>query len=324
MQDAEDRVRVAQEQQRSADLRVVRLRAELEQGQATAKRDTKSAAERLSEARTHAQEAGEEAERVRADLHERTVQLSVLTDTLEALQVGTNSEREQRIVNLTAEIVASRVKEVALERRVARLIDAADKAKKEAADAQDARDTAAAERSAATAAEAAMRRQSESAAADVAELRRHARQAENAHAAVIEERDKAASLQAAAESEVAGLQEAMQRATARHFEQLATERASSRGQKQLDGGAAWGTAGAPAEPEYVARQRGQLAQVLKEVEDVDEERGAGLQLHRMYITGGVAPGARMLCARIRCSLTMVKKHTVPTVRHSARYASTSN
>ena len=139
-------------------------------------------------------------------LHERTVQLSVLTDTLEALQVGTNSEREQRIVNLTAEIVASRVKEVALERRVARLTDAADKAKKQAADAQDARDTQQRQSAALPlAAEAAMRRQSESAAADVAELRRHARQAENAHAAAIEDRDKAASLQAAAESEVGGL-----------------------------------------------------------------------------------------------------------------------
>ena len=73
----------------------------------------------------------------------------------------------------------------------------------------------------------------------------------------------------------------MQRATARHFEQLATERASSRGQKQVDGGAAWGIAGAPAEPEHVARLRGQLARVLKEVEEVDEERGAVLQLRRL-------------------------------------------
>ena len=41
MQDAEDRVRVAQEQQRSANLQVARLRSELEQGQATAKRDAR-------------------------------------------------------------------------------------------------------------------------------------------------------------------------------------------------------------------------------------------------------------------------------------------
>jgi chromosome segregation ATPase len=273
MQDADERARLAREQQRAADIQLARLRAELEQAQHSARRTNAAATEELSDVQAQAADATREVEKLRGELEERTVQLSVLTDTIEALQVGSSSEKEQRVVNLTAELVASRMKEISLAHRAINLADKAAKAVKQASEAEQAAEAAAAERQFAAAAEAAMHRQHESTAAELKTLRHDVKQLALSQQALADDRDKAAAAQSAAESEVAGLQQGMQLATARHFEQLAKERSDARGRFALTAEGRWTGAGDLAEPEYVTRHRHQMAQLLQEVRSLDDEQG---------------------------------------------------
>jgi chromosome segregation ATPase len=260
------------------DIVVARLRSELEQAHNNSKRAEVSLTDSLSLASSKLQEREQELEGVQAELNERTVQVSVLTDTVEALQVGNTGEREQRMVNLTAQLVTGRMKEAALERRAAKLANLSAEDKKRASNAEAARDSARAESKVAAAAAASWRQQQDRSAAEVAELRKEVRQLKSAKQALIEECDKATRLRMSVESEVAGLQEAMQQATARHFEQLGKERATARAVPEQRVNGDWdvgtGVPGGPCEPEYVGRLREQLSQLLTTMEQHVDEHGA--------------------------------------------------
>lgn len=203
------------------------------------------------------EESQEDAAQARAELSERTVQLSVLTDTIEALQVGTVSEQEQRIVDLTAQLVASRMKEVNLERRVGILSAAQQQAKAEASKARAESTSALADLKVTAAAESVKRQQSEQLAAELSELRSELRRLESARQSLEEDNQRTARARATAESEVAGLQEAMQRATARHFDQLSKERSMASSQRQQTSGLVCQETEA-SEPGYLTRLRTQL------------------------------------------------------------------
>jgi hypothetical protein len=179
VQDAVNTSRVAQERQRAAEVQIARLRAELEQAASSAKRIQSSHAEELESARNATNDSSQELSCTKAELDERTVQLSVLTDTIEALQVGSESEREQRIVNLTAELVASRMRELTLERRAETLSEKAGRHRKKAAEAEEAADVACGERKVALAAEASMRKQHEQSERFVNELQKQVRHAQS-------------------------------------------------------------------------------------------------------------------------------------------------
>lgn len=56
------------------------------------------------------------------EAQERRMQITVLLETIETLQAGSSSEKEQRLVSLTAQYSAARAKEAALERRAADLL----------------------------------------------------------------------------------------------------------------------------------------------------------------------------------------------------------
>ena len=102
------------------------------------------------------------------------------------------------------------------------------------------------------------------------------RELEAAHTTAAEQRDRAVAAQAAAESEVAGLQQAMQRAATRHFEQLAAERAEARRRHEITAEGHWGAApGTPAEPAYLARLRRQMEGLLQETRSSSSDNGAG-------------------------------------------------
>ena len=63
-----------------------------------------------------------DAERSRHEAEERKAQVSVLMETIETLQAGSSSEREQRVVTLTAQLATSKAREVALEQRAGELL----------------------------------------------------------------------------------------------------------------------------------------------------------------------------------------------------------
>lgn len=79
--------------------------------------------------------------RAEALASERAMQLSILTDTVEALQSTHNSDRDQRIVNLTAQLVSSRGCEASLRSRSNDLLTASEGFLKQCAALEHAKDT---------------------------------------------------------------------------------------------------------------------------------------------------------------------------------------
>lgn len=271
-------VRTAEETQRTAQVNATRMQAELEQAHATAKRDTQRAAEGQEEADQRLSACQQEKDEAAAELQERAVQLSVLSDTLEALQAGTSSEKEQRIVNLTAELVAGRVKEAGLERRVAALHDSNRREKQGAVGSAAQQQAAETRCKEAQAAEVAARQQLEQAQSSITSLRRELQQSEAAQSAAIEQRDRAHFQRAEAESEVAGLHEAAQRAAATHAEQLSQERSAVRERRALADSCSWHSGGSALEPHYMVALRKQLGELHQAVLDAHD---AGAPWHNL-------------------------------------------
>jgi hypothetical protein len=67
-----------------------------------------------------------DAERALAEAAERKAQVTVLMETVETLHAGNASERDQRLVVLTAQLAASRTAEAVLEVRAAELLGEAE------------------------------------------------------------------------------------------------------------------------------------------------------------------------------------------------------
>jgi hypothetical protein len=63
-----------------------------------------------------------ECEKATLEAEERKIQASILMDTVETLQVGSDGEAAQRVLALTAQLVTARTREVMLERRAAELL----------------------------------------------------------------------------------------------------------------------------------------------------------------------------------------------------------
>lgn len=78
--------------------------------------------EQLAQAQSAAQQQRRSAERAASEAEERKVQLTVLMETVETLQAGNTSEKDQRIIALTAQLASSRAAEVALDRRSNELV----------------------------------------------------------------------------------------------------------------------------------------------------------------------------------------------------------
>jgi chromosome segregation ATPase len=277
MQVAQEQTREHQENLRTAKSAMTRLKAELEQAESCTKRDATSSREKCEELGSQLDAAQKELQQVRAELEERTMQLVVLTDTVEALQVGSLSERDQRIVNLTAQLMAIRMKESASSRRAAANIKAAARDRAFYVEAERHRDSALTEVKSLEGAAAVLRQQVESSVADVSETKGALKAAEVEHQKLLEAADRAVGRQAAAESEIAGLQEASQKAAGRHAEQLAKERMTAREGREQDL-----LARNPSEPQYLARIREQLRAFTAAARHSADGTGAILVLELMH------------------------------------------
>lgn len=274
-------MRDSQERQRSADIAAARCKAELEQAEAGRKRIEVAGAEHDAELTASLQSAQAELRRVQADLDERTMQLSVLTDTVEALQIGSVGEREQRIVDLTTQLVAARMRDAASMRRAEANAKDAACDRQRAADAQRTAESAAAEARVAGVSAATLKQQLQSAAADVAAARQDAKATDAERQKLAATLDDAVQKLAAAEREVASLVDAQRSAAARHCDQLASERASARELRERDAAASFGGS---AEPPHLARMREQMRALTQEVQQAAQSAEGGLHSGPLAIT----------------------------------------
>ena len=162
------------------------------------RRQAETAAE---EARAAAAAAGRGRDAAEAQAEERRVQVAVLMDTVEALQAGSGSERDQRVVTLTAQLAAARAVEGSLERRATELLAEVEAAQGAAARAGEAASRATEDLAAARAE-----------AAEVARARAAARRVEEEVAGLARKLDVAQESLRRSQADLKGTQEAMETA----------------------------------------------------------------------------------------------------------------
>ncbi|KAK9806533.1 hypothetical protein WJX73_008172 [Symbiochloris irregularis] len=212
-------------------LRTARSESETAKAQAQAaevvqRRKAEEALRRAEEAGRAANKCRQEADSAAALAEERRMQLAVVMDALETLQAGTPGERDQAILNLSAQLAAAKAMGMAADGRAQRLLQALSASESAAAakdfevsaavqQAADARASAAAEK----AATAAVKLDSERTRQEMQELSHQCTQA-------CREADEARAAADRAEADLQGLQAAVQASRMRHMDQLAAERAA--------------------------------------------------------------------------------------------------
>ncbi|KAG2447331.1 hypothetical protein HYH02_007660 [Chlamydomonas schloesseri] len=123
----------AEARARDAEAQLVNLKAELAEARAelaSQGAELRKAKLKVKDERRTAEEALRQAKRTAelatAEAAERRAQLSVLMETVEVLQAGSQGEREQRIVSLTAQLTAAANRESVAEQRAQALLADAD------------------------------------------------------------------------------------------------------------------------------------------------------------------------------------------------------
>lgn len=149
---------------------------------------------------------------------ERAMQLSVLTDTVEALQSSQHADYDQGIVNLTAQLVASRGCEASERRRSADLLVVHEKYQKEHVLLERARDVLQARCNSAEGVAKSLRFQNEEARKNVARLQQEVKSLESELFCLKEENQAKQHRHSASDAECKSLQVELSQSTSRHFE----------------------------------------------------------------------------------------------------------
>jgi chromosome segregation ATPase len=213
--------------QRSATT-VTQLRAEVEQCQSLLNQSKQAAQAQAADAAQSRAAVEQQLVDSQAEVKQRCIQLQVLTDTVEALQSASDDERDQRIVNLTAQLVTASINEEALQRRCQTLGDTNARLTAECVSARYSQQRAEAAHAAVLKAQAVLKQKCERLKTDLSESQADAKSSE-ASAQKAVSRANAASVQRdAAVCELAGAQDALKSAAARHAEQLEQERTAAR------------------------------------------------------------------------------------------------
>ena len=210
------------------------------------------------------------------------MQVSVLMETIEALQSGPSEGQEQHVVSLTAQLMMGRTKENLLETRFAALTASNGVLMKQTSEARASAEAAEQARAETAAQAATARAQVDMLTGEVTALKDELRHQEAEVLRLVQQLDVAAEQQAEAESKESGLQTALERARTRHFEQLNTERLTSSSaardaqSQALTRAIAHAQTGVESpEPVYLARMRGRMAQVLDAVAGADQQDAQG-------------------------------------------------
>ncbi|CAG9460472.1 unnamed protein product [Pedinophyceae sp. YPF-701] len=160
-------------------------------------------------------------------LEERNVQIGILTETIEALQAGTASERDQRIISLTAQLAASRAAEAALECRAAELVAELQCREAHIADLKRSESELVAGAARASADLAVAREERDRADGELQAARRDLQRAADKERHLSMEVDKCQLSLKRAQADFEGVKAALEQARLRHAAQLAAERADA-------------------------------------------------------------------------------------------------
>ncbi|KAK9818004.1 hypothetical protein WJX72_005629 [[Myrmecia] bisecta] len=214
----------AEQDLRAAQLEVTRLKAELDAKETLLKRATSQAREDVERATAAAEVAQRECERSTCEAEDRKMQLGVLMETMETLQAGNPGEKEQRIVSLTAQLTAARMKESMLERHSSELRAEAEGHQRQLGMLHAELDKARAAVSEREAQNALDRAAADMLRKEVQGLKTDAKAQAEAVARMGHELDDGRAALEKAEAEMTGLRAALENARSRHFEQLTKER----------------------------------------------------------------------------------------------------
>lgn len=234
MQDATELMRKAEQLEKATRKTAAQVQAELDQATARLKhavsqheRELKDYQKELNQLQCKLQDA-------EALASERAMQLAVITDTVEALQAGTTSERDQCVVSLTTQLVASKGQQAGDEKRC-RLAEALSKELQDSCAALELKNDQLEGRCRRAEAE------SSSLKHQLAELKEELqasstqlRDLQSVNRKRLDEADRSAVACNEAESKAASLQQALEDASSRHLEEQLSARADAQRSRQHD------------------------------------------------------------------------------------------
>ena len=221
---AESRVAEVEEEARALKLEAARLRAEVGAREKQAGAVKRQAEVAVEEARVAVAGAERERDASAATAEERRVQISILMETVEALQAGSHSERDQRVVTLTAQLAAAKAVEGSLERRAEELMGELEEALRRAAKAGDAAARMEEGLVGARAECEALRESGDKTKEELKAARASLRRCEEEQCSMARRLDQSAEALRRCQADLAGTQGALESARVRHMEELWAER----------------------------------------------------------------------------------------------------
>lgn len=260
-------VRQADDLEKATRKSLAQVQAELDQATARLKRTTAQLDRQQQDHRKDLKQLQCKLQDAEALAGERAMQLSVITDTVEALQVGTASERDQCVVTLTAQLVSSKARQAGDEKRCRQLESLSKELQDSCSVLEIKNDQLEARCRHAEAEVSSLKHQlvevKEELQTSCTQIR-DLRSLEQKHR---DEADRSDSARDAAESKAAGLQQALQDATNRHLEEQLSARANAQRSRKHDL-SAYLSALPP--PSYIKELREQMTALMSEREKLTD------------------------------------------------------
>jgi chromosome segregation ATPase len=274
LQDALTAARKADEMEKAARKALGAVQAELDKSRAQLKQHYVHLERLQQEHRQEFSTLQQKLEDAEAMAAERAMQLSVVTDTVEALQVGTTSERDQRIVNLTAQLVASRSRAAGDERRCRQAIAMAKAHQDAASMLEQQNSTFEARYKDAETCLASLKHQLAQAKEELEAGKRFARDVEASKRGLVDEIARMSAAQDAASTKIESMQQVLQEASSRHLEELLTARTDAQRSRKHDL-SVYLTSLPP--PQYIREVQDQMSTLLAQ-EDRTESKDCSMLL----------------------------------------------
>lgn len=234
VQDAMESLRKAEDLEKATRKSLAQVQAELDQATARLKHTTSQYDRQQQDQRKELQQLQCKLQDAEALAGERAMQLSVITDTVEALQVGTDSERDQCVVNLTTQLVACKGRQAGDEKRC-RKAEAVSKELQGSYSELELKSDKLEARCRHSEAEAAsLKHQLIEVKEELQATCTQLRDLQSLKLKRRDDADRSATARDEAESKAAGLQQALQDATNRHLEEQLSARADAQRSRKHD------------------------------------------------------------------------------------------
>jgi chromosome segregation ATPase len=234
VQDAVQSIRRAEDQEKAIKKTLAQVQAELDQATARLRHNASQYDRQQQEHRTDLHQLQCKLQDAEALASERAMQLSVITDTVEALQAGTTSERDQCVVTLTTQLVASKGRQAGDERRCRQAEGLAKELQDSCSMLELKNDQLEARCRHAEAETASLNHQLKEVKEELQAACTQLRELQTLEVKLRDEADRSAAARDEAESKAVGLQQALQDATNRHLEEQLSTRVDSQRSRRHD------------------------------------------------------------------------------------------